>query len=513
MVSLKFNIFGRDIFVMAIIKSVSVFLRRHFPWLLLAVWFVLQVPFLGADPDSLVDIHTRGAWTDEGLYSGTARNFINTSTIEPYADSLFLRGPLFTMAQIPFFFLFGQSLLVARLMVLLLTLFTFWLFLRKEETRLAGVFLLAVGFTQFHLFHFSHYAMAEMFSTCLILISLLLMIRAYRTEQQQRGWIRNMAGAALLLFLAYGMKIQFLYIAFLLPGFALAMTLPGLFSQAAEHRLLRRKFLFAVLFTAAGWVIYALLWYLPHFEFYNYVMAREVDGRYHTTLFQILDSARFNFTELLFVSCLKPLIVTGGIALVAGLSWLIIRPGSWRQADQFLFILALLWFIGELHKVPMTYMPHRYLVSAYASVSLMIAVFFTVVCRSGKTPAVITLLAALILAGWQLTHTKEAFHRRTYDLKAVNLYLKQYDWKGETISGAWGPSVTWGTRAKVFPVWYGFVNDFRALDARMIITEGDQDDSDRSLIMQGIDLSAHTDSVRHFPIWRYHVELHWLHTP
>lgn len=493
--------------------NINPFLRqtgRYIPWILLTLWFAMQLPFLTADPDTLLDIHTRGAWTDEGLYSGTARNFLNTGFIDPYENSLYTRGPLFTFAQIPVFFVFGQSLLVARLMVLLFTLFVFVLYFRRKETQLTGIFLLLAGFTQVHLFHFSHYAMAEVLATGMILIALLCLVDSSRPGVATRIRRRRALGAATLLFVAYGLKIQFLYIAFLLPGFALVRMMPHLASGSEQARELRRDFGWSVLVTAGWMVVYTLLWYLPNFDFYNYVMTREVDSRFPETLTRILSSARFNFTELLFVPYLKPLIVAGGTALTGGLLWLIIRPSRWEHSERVFFLLGLLWFIGELHKIPMTYMPHRYLVPAYVSVALMIASVLSVTFREGRWPAVAVVLLVSGMAFWQLRFTAEAYQRRTYDLQAVNRYLKQYDWKGKTITGAWGPSAAWGTKARVFPVWYGFVNDDRALDAAMIIAESDQEDSDRSLKMQGIDLSARADSVRRFPIWRYEADFYWL---
>lgn len=506
----KFYIFGRNFSIMETLKPLFRFVGKNYPWIFLLLWFAIQLPFLNSDPDSFADIHTRGAWTDEGLYSGTARNFINTGTIDPYENSLFTRGPLFTLTQIPLFFIFGQSLLVARLLVLLSAMLMFWLFMKQEHTRLAGLFLLAAGFTQFHVFHFSHYAMAEMLSTNIILISLLFILRAFNPDSTTGSWKRSLIAAAALLFVAYGMKIQFLYIAFLLPGFALLMLIPHLASPTEERRLLWKKFGHSVLWTAIYAVGYVLLWYLPNMEFYHYVMSREVDSRYHTTISNFFGQSRFNFTELLFVPYLKTLIIAGAVSLAGGLLLLLIRPGAWRPAERLLFLVALLWFFLELHKIPMTYMPHRYLVSAYSSIGLMTALFVTVFIRQGRLPAVIAIVAVCFLAVWQLNHTREAYERRTYDLRALNSYLKQFDWEGETITGAWGPSAAWGTKACVFPVWYGFVNDERAMDARMLIAESDQEDSDRSLIMQGIDISKHTDSVRRFPIWRYEVDLHWL---
>ncbi|HRZ49749.1 MAG TPA: hypothetical protein P5338_10180, partial [Bacteroidales bacterium] len=218
----------------------------------------------------------------------------------------------------------------------------------------------------------------------------------------------------------------------------------------------------------------------------------------------------FNFTVLLWVPYLKPLIVAGAAALAGGLVRLLWKPASWSPVHKALFLLGLVWFLGELHKIPMTYMPHRYLVSAYTALGLMIASFAASVATDRKWLGGIMAMLMVCMAAVQLPHTIEAIGRRTYDLRAVNRYIRQYPWEGKTITGAWGPSAAWGTKARVFPVWYGFVNDDRAMDARMVIAESDQEDSDRSLMMQGIDIYTAADSSRRFPIWRYQVDFYWI---
>jgi 4-amino-4-deoxy-L-arabinose transferase-like glycosyltransferase len=492
------------------IKDIPQTLQRLFPFLLLAVWFLMQLPFLSSDPDTLVDVHTRGAWTDEGLYSGTARNFLNTGTIDPYENSLLTRGPLQTMVQIPVFFVFGQSLVVARSITLILIVFSLFLFLMKRETRLAGEVLLVAGFTQFHLFHFSHYAMAEGISTALILISVLYILPATNASLCAAKRYRKAGMAALMLFLAYGMKIQFLYVAALLPLVTLVQWFSNAVQRDADTCVAARVFAISALWSLSLALLYVVAWYLPNQEFYHYVMGREVDSRFPATLEHIWGQSRFNFEVLLFVPYLRPLIISGLVALLAGIGWMIVKPSHWSRTDRLLWLSGLLWLLLEIHKVAMTYMPHRYMVPAYAAIALMVAATASVALKRGQKASLVVMVLLALLAGWQLRHSHEALLRRTRDLQALNNYLQQYDWKGKTITGAWAPSATWGTKAKVYPVWYGFVNDERALDASIILAESDQEDSDRSLLMQGINLTEHTDSVRRFPVWRYQVDCHWI---
>jgi hypothetical protein len=485
-------------------------ITRMIPFALLALWLLMQMPFLSCDPDTLVDIHTRGAWTDEGLYSGTARNFLNTGVIDPYENSLYTRGPLFTFFQIPLFYFFGQSLMVARLMVLLFTALVLFLFIGRKDTRITGTLLLAVGFTQFHLFHFSHYAMAEMMGTSFILMAVLCILNAENHHPNQKKENRNLFFASTLLFIAYALKIQFLYIAFLLPGYTLFNMLFHRRSSSGEAKKYRRQFIVSVFFTGGWMLVYAMLWYLPNYDFYNYVMTREADGRFIPGFSGLTGTARFNFDHLLFVPLLKPLLITGAVALVGGTAWLVISPGSWQKGEKALFFLGLIWLVGEIHKTTMTYMPHRYLVPAYTALSLITAALLSVIVRQGGLQAWLVAAFVLFLAFWQLQYTYQAYGRRSSDLAAVNHYLKKYDWKGKTITGAWGPSAAWGTRAKVFPVWHGFVNDDRVIKARMVIAESDQEDSDRSMQIQGIDIRQLADSSRRFSVWRYQVDFYWL---
>ncbi|MFO7722537.1 MAG: hypothetical protein R6V49_04860, partial [Bacteroidales bacterium] len=266
----------------------------------------------------------------------------------------------------------------------------------------------------------------------------------------------------------------------------------------------------SVSFTLALAGIYLLVWYLPNREFYNLVMLRETDARYPSTLVHLLGQSRFNFTELLFVPYLKPLLVSGGLAIVTGLLWFAIQPSAWRTPDRLLFLGSLLWLLLELHKVPMTYMPHRYMVPAYAALAVVIAAVCQVAWNHRKSSAIVAVVFAAFLGAWQLCHNHQAWQRRTCELQEVNDYLRQYDWHGETITGTWAASVAWQTKAKVIPVWHGFLNDDKVSGSRMMVMESDQDDSRGGLISDGAASTVQADSVRRFPLWRYKVDLYWL---
>lgn len=485
-------------------------IRHLWIWIPLLIYFSLHLPFLTSDPDTLVDVHTRGAWTDEGLYSAQARNFINTGVVNIKEESSVIRGPLYFVLQIPFFIVFGQSLIVARMIVLGSVLFLFWFMLKRKITRNIAIFLLATGFTQYHLFHFSHYAMSEMLVIVIIILASTVLAKAYHPHQKFRKSLKYLFISSSLLFFAYGLKIQFLYIAALIPLFSFVMTVTKITKSKAEFHADLKKLFFAILFTAGFFLIYVLSWYLPNIDFYNHVILRETSSRYPETLLNILSAADFNFSVILFVPFLKPLLIYGAVAFIAGITLLIIKPSNYNNTCKLIFVVALLWVILELHKVPMTYLPHRYMLSAYAAVALLISASFAMIYQSAKKIRPAIAAATFLIIGLQTHFIYDASQNRTYDLNTVNVYLKQYDWDGEVIAGTWAPSVTWGTKARTFPVWADFINYEPLLNSKMIITESDQEDSGESFIKQGIQLEEEADSARIFEVWRYKIYLYWV---
>ena len=79
---------------------------------------VMHLPFLQSDPDAFVDVNTRGAWTDEGLYSSQIINYINTGEFNIEENNQMVISPLFTALLYPFYLIFGTNVLVGRLVVL-----------------------------------------------------------------------------------------------------------------------------------------------------------------------------------------------------------------------------------------------------------------------------------------------------------------------------------------------------------------------------------------------------------
>src|SRR5436309_3150169 len=77
--------------------------------------FISHLPFINADPHVHIALNSVDAFTDEGLYSGQLRNFINQGHLNIQESDGILKAPLFNMVLALPLFLFGTHLSVARL--------------------------------------------------------------------------------------------------------------------------------------------------------------------------------------------------------------------------------------------------------------------------------------------------------------------------------------------------------------------------------------------------------------
>ncbi|MCF8297481.1 MAG: hypothetical protein K9J13_08075, partial [Saprospiraceae bacterium] len=181
-------------------------MKKIYLFITLAILLLMQLPFLTADPDKLVDVSTRGAWTDEGLYASQISNLVNGYEFDIEENNTFVRGPVFNVIQLPFFYIFGTKLIVSRLIVLLFTIFTLLLFV-KSKNHVFAFFLTITTLTQFHIFQFTHYGLAEMMGVNFIMLSLYFYLKFYDSGRLKIKWLFI---ASLMIFLCYSTKIQYL---------------------------------------------------------------------------------------------------------------------------------------------------------------------------------------------------------------------------------------------------------------------------------------------------------------
>jgi hypothetical protein len=478
---------------------------KRLVYLLLLAMLAGHLFFLTSDPDQLVDVHTRGAFTDEGLYSAQSRNFVHSGNFGFTENSTLVRGPLFGALQIPFFAVAGTSREVARLITLAAIMLALLLLAARPRWRWFTLILAVVAFTHFRVFQFSHYAMAEMVSIAAVVVSFLF-LHSYFINKKNK----NLALAALMIFVAYGLKIQFVYLAVLLPVVVKLYDMGRWLKKQINFQTLIRDTAIITGFTLGFALLYFAAWYLPNQTYYDAVMAEQTGG-----IFEVWErinlTIHFNYNYYILDAPNIPLLIFFGAAL---LLWIASAfGGAFRIKNHLIILFGFIWTLAELHKMGMLYLPQRYLLDLYVAAGFFAAAVLYQFIEKGKVIKIAMLSAVIIVLLFNSWYNVEAYNRRSWQLQAANDYLQNFDWKDRVVAGAWAPSVTWGTAAQTMPVWAG-ITDAKLLQESnlpaMIVMEFDQADSELFYDQNNFDLEAHTDSMKVFNVWKYHLELRWI---
>ena len=482
---------------------------RIFILVIILICFGLaHIPFLEADPDTMVSLHTRGAWTDEGLHTAQLRDYINHGKLDLYNSNSFVISPVFNLLLFPFFLIFGTDILVARLVSILFTLAVVLLLASEKKYILPTALYAMLVLSQYHFFQFTHYAMIETFAINFILLALFALIRLGKEGRVKEKYFWVVV-ASFLIFLAYGTKIQFAYIAVVPP---VAFFLFALSEPAKDKRPVRfRFFVVSSLSTLAFALIYLLVWYLPHSAFYNHILTYETSFRFADTISGMLTVYRFNFRHLIWVPELKVLLIIAAISLLILIFAIFRKPGN--RALSLPLIFAFVWLLAEQHKIAMVYLPTRYFLSYIAASGLLAALALSHVAGGIVFRRNLVFILAATAMLWQATDNYKAYQRRTYDIKAVSNYLQNYDFGDQPVLGVWAYTLAAGTKAQTIGVRYNYLNyhdPIKSYKPRLVITEFNEAESGNAYSNQGIDLHAISDSVRTFKVWRYDLELYWI---
>jgi hypothetical protein len=484
-------------------------MKRYALALFLLCIGLTHIPFLLSDPDTLVSLNTRGAWTDEGLHTAQLRDYINHGKLDLYNSNSFVISPVFNLLLFPFFLIFGTDILVARIVSLLFTLAVVFLLATEKKYIFPAALYAMLVLSQYHFFQFTHYAMIETFAINFILLALYTLMRFEKHEVNIRAKYLWVIAASFLIFLAYGTKVQFAYIAVVPP---VAFFLYALSEPAKEKRPFNFRF-FGVssLSTLAFALLYLLIWYLPHSAFYNHILTYETSHRFAESLPKIIEVYRFNFKHLIWVPELKILLIIAALSLLILIFTIFRKPGNRLLSLPLIF--ACVWLLVEQHKIAMVYLPTRYFLSYIAASGLLAALALSHVAGGIvlRRNLVFILVAAAML--WQATDNYKAYQRRTFDIKAVSNYLKQFDFGSQPVLGVWAYTLASGTKAPTIGVRYNYLNyrdPINVYKPRLVITEFNEAESGNAYSNQGIDLRAISDSMCTFKVWRYDLELYWI---
>lgn len=482
--------------------------RLGFLPILLLLFIAIQIPFLEADPHKDIAPTSRDAFTDEGLNTSQVINRVNHGTwVIDECDNL-IKTPLFSAWLFPVYSLFGTSTLVGRLWVLLGCLFLLYIASRQHRLLawVIGLFVL-LSLTEFHLFQYIRFTMAELMACCLTLTGLATIMR-YSNDRKSSP----LFAAAVWFWAAVFVKNQFAYVLVLLP---IGVACVHLLDTTRSGRKAFQHIALSILFLTLGAALYFIVWYLPTKETYDYVMADQAGGRFMSL--QFLNEMRIQAQDFLF----SPHTKFYSLFLIASSFLFIINWFNSKNLSYRLFsLLSLAWATVELHKFAMWYVPARYLSPllfvwgifactqlAWSLKNAMDYGFFS------KTVGIAALAIGLIALGMNIRFVHILFSERSFAIHETNKKLNAISFGNRPVIGPWAPSLARETGARVIPVWSGYFNDthiLETLNPKVIISEVDEGDSGQAFQKAGIRLDEIADSSSQVQIGRFDLVIYYL---
>lgn len=467
----------------------------------------MHIPFLLSDPDLHIS-DSRDANTDEGLNTCQIRNFVNHDDLTFSKSDNFVKTPLFGAILFIPFKIFGTQLLVGRLSILLISIgICFFIFNFNPYYRLFGLFSFVFVFSEFYVFHYFHYSMAEILSTTLIFLSIFLMVKPYKIHAPLKAGLLS----ATFISLAYYVKIQFLYDVIILPSVIMLFILFKLY----DKKLLLKQLLYTMAFLFLYMLIYFLLWYLPNKNFLNYVMADQTSNRFFSfpgLLRGIVGNIYYSF----YTDYLRLFTFSFVGLYIVGFVYNFHTKSSVFKA---LFIGLSCWILIESHKLSMTYLPTRYLISLIFPMGLIMALVVNeLLFIKGKNVNVGLLkvfsIVILILLGIEnFKDYSYSYKNRSFAILKVDTYLSHFDFGNKPVIGAWAPSLSWKSKAISYPVWKDYFNDsdvIKEQNPAIIISETDEEDSNKAFSSRGIVIDEYADSIVYFTVNHWNLKLLWI---
>jgi len=478
-----------------------------------AVLFVglvlLQLPFLHADADGGLGF-SRGPYTDEGLYSAQVRNAMVTGHLDLAESDGVLKTPLFAMGAWLALAGFGDSMGTLRAAVVLCC-GLFLALMASGSSAFSRMLRLAIplGFLSYFPFHYGHLALAEM-PSCIAIVAALFLV--HLRLQGAGAW--TLAASGLLAFVAYALKVQFVYAA-VIPAvaFAAVIVLRWLSGMAVPRRAWTDVLASAAI-AAAFAALYAVAWVLPNRDLFA-AISGQVSG-HSSSLADIPRTAIGNVHEILREPGVWPLLLLVGLGVVwAAREWRASASDPQaRLAWIGLMAPSFAWAIVEMHKLSLNYLPSRYIVSLLVAVSLFGA---AAICTRQrplfKRPANLRHaagLAVLVMAvALNAVFYVKSLRDRRYVIDGVQAALAaEGRWRGKLAMGPWAPTLFWGTGAVTKPIWHGAYNDRNILarfNPAAIVTEPDQQDSSQALSADGLRLPTHPDLSLRVQSWNLQI--------
>lgn len=471
--------------------------------------FGMHCQFLNADAHVMF-YGGRGPFTDEGLYSEAIRNYLNGYGFTSELSDAFIKTPLLTAFVFIPLKIFGQKLLVARLMVVVLSIAAL-VYASTYKQALPVVLLFAwLYLFQTYVFNYTHLFMAEVPAAAMVVAGIVLMYKAIDEKNAKVLLIANLLFAC-----SWLLKLQFIYVA-AIPVIVTCIML------LMQHRLFTTKQIGQFIGVTFGvplvlGFVYFIGIYYPHRQFVQQLLQVSKDERL-VPFHQLWENVCYNY-NLYFATPQYSFYVNFlALGLVAGIPLLFIKKVP--LFIKYLFLVSLFWLLLEFHKIPFKYLPMRYLISTICAsgllcCSVIYGYTWLALDSSKKTIKAIALIVLAVpifyFAKVNQTLLRQALQARQYSIQAANEYIASvYTGKGPVL-GNWAASLTWGISCETSALLAGFVEYKSVLSTykpEIIVTEPDQTDLAQLFFKDGIDLNQQAESVKSFKIGEWTVNVY-----
>ncbi len=316
---------------------------------------------------------------------------------------------------------------------------------------------------------------------------------------------KNLYFTYIFLLSAVLFKVQFIYILILPPVFILLNSI--IFKEKIRSKLLTHSiFILFGLFLSLFF-----LWFLPFKNEFELIMNQQSGDFSLNTI--SLAFLKKNLINYFFAK--RNIIFTFAYVFSLIISIKIIFTNTTSSRTRNLILFSIIWFVLELHKLPMAYLPIRYMISIYFSMGLLISIIVATVLTNIYSPALklISLGFLISLIGLNgITYYYE-WNNRSFVIHKTNLLLSSYNLKDKTVIGAWAPALTWESKSMSLPIWKDFLRTTKPIQTykpTIVISENNEEDSNQAYSALDINLNAISDSVSSVNIANWEINIYWI---
>jgi hypothetical protein len=459
---------------------------------------VIHLPFLDADPHFF---HSTGraAFTDEGLYAAQSRNFVNNGSFQLSSSDALIKTPLFGFSLVLPFTIFGISLAKARFWVLLLSSIFLIFFIGRKVNFKMLLFSFPFVFFEYYIFEYSQFCMAEMLAIPCVLVGLVFANNAIINSSSKQLFF-----GITFISMSYYLKIQFIYTLAIVPIYLFLFWILNKENKTENRKIL----LFSFLFTAIYLCFYLIFWYIPNYNFFNFVLQNQSEAKFIE--FNNWGNRAYDLAVYYFLNPYH-IIWSAIVLLVIAVGIFNLKKLTHSKFSGLIFMLFI-WLVFESHKFVLNYAPSRYFVAIFFVLGFLACLILMILFETKKFKT-FTIIVSLLLFFSQISIYTKLINERTYAIRDINIYFANEKLENNLALGAWAATCTWNAKCNTMPIWdqyFNYKSPLTNLKPNLIIIEKNEEDCSLLFKNNHIDLAQVSDSTKNFRIGNWDLTAYWI---